>query len=67
MDSNKYRDRIIKMGLESDSKILLPETNDSRIKDASNELRSLGFDILNTEDFQDKFPYYLKYISIIYT
>ena len=52
---NKYRERILKMGMESGARIVLPEINDKRVQEAVNELISLGFEILIHADFQDNF------------
>ena len=56
---NKYRERILKMGMESGARIVLPEINDKRVQEAVNELISLGFEILIHADFQDNFDTYL--------
>ena len=60
---NKYRDRIFSMGKKNNSRIVLPEISDNRIQEASSELSSMGFHILNIGDFQNKREYYLDYIN----
>ena len=49
----KYRDRIINLGKEAGAKIVLPEISNARIEDAAKELTSMGFNILQTENFQE--------------
>ena len=55
----KYRDRIINLGKDTGAKIILPETSNSRIEDAAKELTSMGFNILQIEDFQENVDLYL--------
>ena len=47
---NKYRERILNMGKETDARILLPEIGDKRIQEASAELTSLGFKVVYNQD-----------------
>ena len=42
-------DKILEKGLLSNSKIILPEIDDSRIKKAKIELKSIGYDIVEIE------------------
>ena len=60
---NLYRDKIINEGKETDARIILPEIHDKRIKEASQELKSMGFQIINHEDCMDKIEFYLDYIQ----
>ena len=60
---NKYRNRILSKGKESGARLVLPETHDKRIKEASHELVSLGFQVLNHKDFIEKKAFYLDFIQ----
>ena len=60
---NKYRERILRMGKETGARLVLPEINDNRIQDARQELVSMGFHVLNHEDFEEKIEFYLDYIQ----
>ena len=60
---NKYRERILSMGKESGARLILPEINDKRIQKASRELVSMGFQVLNHEDYKEKMVSYLDYIN----
>ena len=60
---NKYRERIISMGKKTGARLLLPETHDKRIQKASQKLVTMGFQVLNHEDFIEKKTSYLDYIQ----
>ena len=60
---NKYRERILRMGKETGARLVLPEINDNRIQDARQELVSMGFQVLNHEDFEEKIEFYLDFIQ----
>ncbi|SVE44583.1 uncharacterized protein METZ01_LOCUS497437, partial [marine metagenome] len=51
------------MGKESNARIVLPESNDNRVKEANAELQKLGFNIVYNQDFQDQMDIYLDYIN----
>ena len=65
MEMNKYRERILNMGKETDARILLPEIGDKRIQEASAELTSLGFKVVYNQDFQDNVDIYLDYLNTL--
>ena len=58
-----YRDRIIQLGKETQARLVLPEMEDKRVNQAVDELRSMGFNILNTEDFQQRRDRYLELLT----
>ena len=62
MKNNYYKNRIIEFGLAAKSRLLLPE-DDLRVNSAKSELRSLGFNIINSDDIMDKFLNYKNIIS----
>ena len=51
------------MAKKVNSKIILPERNDNRVQKAIIELRNMGFDIINIEDYQHKMEYYVEHIN----
>ena len=51
------------MGKESGTRIVLPEVDDKRVREATAELKSSGFEVLNHADFQENFDTYLEYIN----
>jgi phosphate acetyltransferase len=51
------------MGKESGARIVLPEVDDKRVREATAELKSSGFEVLNHADFQENFDTYLEYIN----
>ena len=59
----KYRDRIINLGKEAGAKIILPEISNARIEDATKELTSMGFNILQIDNFQENIDLYLDYLN----
>jgi phosphotransacetylase len=63
MAPHKYRERIINLGKEAGAQIVLPEKEDPRIGEAAKELSSMGFHILQIEDFQDNVDLYLDYLN----
>ena len=63
MAMNRYRDRIINLGKDTCAQIVLPEMTDVRLRKAARELTSMGFDILQIEDFQDNLDIYLDYLN----
>jgi phosphate acetyltransferase len=63
MPVDEYFDRIIAMGKESNARIVLPESNDNRVKEANAELQKLGFNVVYNQDFQDQMDIYLDYIN----
>ena len=64
MAMNKYRDRIINLGKEAGAQIVLPEMTDVRVREATRDLISMDFDILNIEDFQDNLDIYLDFLNL---
>ena len=63
MATHKYRKRIINLGKEAGAQIVLPEINDACVVEAAKQLSSMGFNILQIEDFQDNVDIYLDYID----
>ena len=63
MKLNKYRKRILNMGKETNARIVLPESRDKRVQEATTELTSLGFHIIYNQDLQDHMDIYLDYIN----
>ena len=59
----QIRDNILKRALKNDAKIVLPEMSDERIKSASEELRNLGFEILNIADFSIRKDEFIESLS----
>ena len=60
---NKYRERILSMGKETGARLVMPESHDMRIQKASRKLKSMGFQVLNHEDYKEKIASYLEYIQ----
>jgi len=60
---NKYRERIFNLAKDKGGSIILPEVQDTRVQDARRELISMGFNVLDHEEFSDKKEYYLDYIQ----
>ena len=48
---NKYRDRIFNLAKNSNARLVLPEKNDKRIIAACEKLDSMGFTIININDY----------------
>ena len=47
------KQQIIDRGLESKAKIILPEVNDDRVKKATRKLLSMGYDIVDINDYNN--------------
>ena len=62
---NKYRERILDMGKQTDARIALPEIRDKRVQEAVTELTSLGFKVVYNQDFQDNVDIYLDYLNTL--
>ena len=65
MAMNKYRERILNMGKETDARIVLPEIRDKRVQEAVTELTSLGFKVVYNQDFQDNVDIYMDYLNTL--
>jgi len=59
----QIRDIILEGALKNDTKIVLPEMNDYRIKNASEELKQLGFQILNIAAFKNRKDEFIENLS----
>tara|TARA_B100001029_G_C15042899_1_gene444941 strand:- start:31 stop:954 length:924 start_codon:yes stop_codon:yes gene_type:complete len=59
----KIRELILNSGQKSEARIVLPENEDQRVKDAIIVLKDLGFNILNIDDFNNQKVKYLDYIN----
>ena len=46
---------ILDRGLSSNASILIPETNDSRVLKAIEELKTIGFNIKNVKEYLDNY------------
>ena len=53
MLKNKYIKKIINKVLDNPQRLILPETDDSRIKKAKQKMINIGFNILDLDDFKD--------------
>ena len=60
---NKYLDRIINLAKEKNARIILPEIHDKRIQEASTELQSIGFDVLNHEECRENITFYIDFLK----
>jgi len=58
-----YIKRIIEMGKENNARLILPETQDDRIKNGIIELKRNGFNILSPIDYQYKLNSYIEFIK----
>ena len=56
-------DNMIQRGLSSKAKIILPELEDSRIKEATDKLISIGYNIVNVDDYTENHDSYLEMLS----
>jgi len=65
MPVDKYHERIIAMGRETNSRLVLPENSDNRIQIAVTELHNLGFQVVYNQDFQDNMDIYIEYIKTL--
>jgi len=63
MKLHKYRKRIFDKVLSSNKKILLPETSDERIKQATQHMKKMGFCVLNLSDFNYNLSFYRECLS----
>lgn len=59
---NKYRDRIFNLAKNSNARLVLPEKNDKRIIAACEKLDSMGFTIININDYLNNKKNYIDYI-----
>ena len=60
---NKFQTRIIDMAKKVNSKIILPERSDKRVQKAIIELKDMGFDIIDIDDYQHKMEYYVEHVD----
>ena len=58
MNNSKYLKNLLKRSSLINSSILIPESNDSRVKEAISELKKIGFNILDVNDFVDNKKYF---------
>ena len=63
MQLNKYQERIIEIGRKKSAKLVLPEKNDPRVSLAKRQLRELGYDLLEQEDFRHREPQYREILE----
>lgn len=62
MNNSKYLKNLFERSSSINSSILIPESNDSRVKEATIELKKNGFNILDINDFVDN-EKYLNFLS----
>ena len=60
MHFNRYQERVIETGLKKSAKLVLPESNDPRVSLAKRQLIDLGYELLETQDFQGRKDQYRK-------
>ena len=53
MKNNNFLKNLFERALENKSSIILPEITDDRVKRATLELKKLGFNIIDINDFSD--------------
>tara|TARA_Y100001970_G_scaffold93268_1_gene117575 strand:+ start:1489 stop:2403 length:915 start_codon:yes stop_codon:yes gene_type:complete len=58
MSNNKYFKNLFERAISSNSSILIPESDDLRIKEAVSKLKKMGFNILSVNDFGDEDKYF---------
>ena len=63
MQKSKYSERILDLVKDSSSRILLPESNDTRVKEALPVLKSLGLEIVHNHNYEHKRDYYFEYLK----
>jgi len=63
MQLNKYQQRIIEIGRKKSAKLILPEKNDPRVSLAKRQLRELGYDLLEQEDFRHRESQYREILE----
>ena len=63
MQLNKYQERIIETGLKKSAKLVLPERDDPRVSLAKRNLRDLGYELLEPEDFRGKETQYQEILE----
>ena len=54
------KEKILKRGLLSNAKIIIPELNDSRVQKATEKLTSIGYNIVNISSYSDNLDNYLE-------
>ena len=60
MHFNRYQERVIETGLKKSAKLVLPESSDPRVSLAKRQLIDLGYELLETQDFQGRKDQYRK-------
>ena len=63
MQLNKYQERIIEIGRTKSAKLILPEKDDPRVSLAKRQLRELGYDLLEPEDFRSRESHYAEILE----
>ena len=61
---NKYRERIFNLAKDKGGSIILPEVQDTRVQEARLELISMGFNVLDHEEFLDKAEMIMSRVSV---
>ena len=62
IEKNSFWKRLLDIALKSPVRIILPECQDSRIKNASKKLCDLGFDVIDNSQLEE---YRKKYVDLI--
>ena len=66
MQLNKFQERIIEIGRKKSAKLILPERDDPRVSLAKRQLRELGYDLLEPEDFSSRETQYQEiFVNIL--
>jgi len=60
---NKVLENLLERSLQTSAKIFLPEFNDKRVKEAVNQLSTLGFNVISYKDILSKKNIYFDLIS----
>ena len=63
MQLNKYQERIIEIGKKNSAKLILPERGDPRVSLAKRQLRELGYELLEPEDFRSRESQYRQILE----
>ena len=58
MDTNQYLKQLLERASSIKASILLPESDDDRVRKAKNKLNQMGFNVLNINDFSDHQKYF---------
>ncbi len=60
---SSVKNQIIDRGLQTNAKIILPEIEDGRINEATQELKAIGYNIVSVDDYSNNHDEYLDMLS----